>query len=1020
MRKPWIFLVVLLCPVLRAQVSISASDVADSFNRPIPLARLCFTPVNSAVAPQGFRVGAEQVVPNEVCGKVVAGVLESGLTLAPSVTGVYYHVYLKASNANTILRDYCMTSITGGSWSLDSYDPSTCVAVAPANFPAAGLVASTGFGWRAPAFADVVALWAGGSCTSGYLKYDGTCSSAGGGSGITGLVGDATTAASSSGNGVTLTLATVNTGPGACGDAGHVCAVTTNGKGLATAQTATAITTIDGVTVTGTPSSGQVPTATGSAAATWQTPSGGGATNVSCPSGSSSNAQCVTGIPNDSTGGTALNMMACWAGQAYEQENLVTCPAATYGTDNPPGAVGICVAGCGTSGTAVIQRDGPVNWYIDTTVYAGQQIQLSPTTGGEGDCPNGALPGCIAPGEHTFATFVAGRVITGNAGAGTLALVDLEPFTTSAAGGYSSAAPYGSFLMLSAGNGSNFLQQSTALQQAPSSFGLPLALVAPGIAFTNAHGSNNPCSAFYNEGDGQGEDLSFDPFTTGTCHSMLELKGSMWMTPDVRTVNGTVTQPSGGEFYPGASSNIHIWTLAGNSSIWNPSQDNAGDILIFDLVQASSGGPFSWTWPTGGPNWINMPSITTTAGGETITAALFDGTNYICVYGCPVTGSGDTVTSPNSTISVGGTALATTVDVNLAHSNTFTASQTAPHWTAGTGFDITGATTAGHYLRNNGTDYVDSALQAGDVPTLNQSTTGTASNLSGTPALPSGTTATTQAASDNSTKLETTAGTLSKIAVNAVSPFVPPWLQDLGTGADGAVTCNGTTLAGEVNATTFTVGSSGCTVNSIAGLVVHATGAITITGTLTAQYVTTGVCGGASAGSGAGSSNGTAGVSTYANSVLSGNKTSTGGTAGTATNGTGGNASAVSTTGQRGCVNSGGGFDGLYLGGSNGVAGANSGGAAGVPGVGVTLIGQSITGAGTITASGTNGGNCTGNSTGAGSGGGGAPVTLSSQTYESSWPTVNVAAGLSGTAASYTCGLAGTSAAGYLTTFSGW
>lgn len=42
-------------------------------------------------------------------------------------------------------------------------------------------------------------------------------------------------------------------------------------------------------------------------------------------------------------------------------------------------------------------------------------------------------------------------------------------------------------------------------------------------------------------------------------------------------------------------------------------------------------------------------------------------------------------------------------------------------------------------------------------PTFNQSTTGTAANLSGTPALPDGTTATTQSQADNSTKLATTA-----------------------------------------------------------------------------------------------------------------------------------------------------------------------------------------------------------------------------------------------------------------------
>jgi hypothetical protein len=44
-----------------------------------------------------------------------------------------------------------------------------------------------------------------------------------------------------------------------------------------------------------------------------------------------------------------------------------------------------------------------------------------------------------------------------------------------------------------------------------------------------------------------------------------------------------------------------------------------------------------------------------------------------------------------------------------------------------------------------------------NFPTLNQSTSGTAANLSGTPALPNGTTATTQSQADASTKLATTA-----------------------------------------------------------------------------------------------------------------------------------------------------------------------------------------------------------------------------------------------------------------------
>jgi hypothetical protein len=59
-------------------------------------------------------------------------------------------------------------------------------------------------------------------------------------SGIIQLSGDAT-AGPGSGN-QALTFATVNSGPGVCGDATHVCQVTTNGKGLVTGQASVAVT----------------------------------------------------------------------------------------------------------------------------------------------------------------------------------------------------------------------------------------------------------------------------------------------------------------------------------------------------------------------------------------------------------------------------------------------------------------------------------------------------------------------------------------------------------------------------------------------------------------------------------------------------------------------------------------------------------------------------------------------------------------------------------------------------------
>lgn len=88
---------------------------------------------------------------------------------------------------------------------------------------------------------------------------------------------------------------------------------------------------------------------------------------------------------------------------------------------------------------------------------------------------------------------------------------------------------------------------------------------------------------------------------------------------------------------------------------------------------------------------------------------------------------------------------------------TLTGSLTASVYNATTGFQVGGLAPAGEYLRGNGTDFVASAILAGDVPILNQNTTGTAANLSGTPALPNGTTATTQTFGDSSTKLATDA-----------------------------------------------------------------------------------------------------------------------------------------------------------------------------------------------------------------------------------------------------------------------
>jgi hypothetical protein len=78
---------------------------------------------------------------------------------------------------------------------------------------------------------------------------------------------------------------------------------------------------------------------------------------------------------------------------------------------------------------------------------------------------------------------------------------------------------------------------------------------------------------------------------------------------------------------------------------------------------------------------------------------------------------------------------------------------------------LAGAVTSGSYLRGNGTDVVMSAIQVADVPTLNQNTTGTAANVSGTVAVANGGTgATTVAGAQTSLQVDP-AGTAVALAI---------------------------------------------------------------------------------------------------------------------------------------------------------------------------------------------------------------------------------------------------------------
>lgn len=131
---------------------------------------------------------------------------------------------------------------------------------------------------------------------------------------------------------------------------------------------------------------------------------------------------------------------------------------------------------------------------------------------------------------------------------------------------------------------------------------------------------------------------------------------------------------------------------------------------------------------------------------------------------------------------------------------------------AGTGFinatkingvALSGLTTG--ILKNTTTTGAPSIAIASDFPTLNQNTTGTAANLSGTPALPNGTTGTTQSVADNTTKLATDAFVIANAGGTPAFSVVTGGTNTaaamvVGTGASLAASGSGTIAATSVPA----------------------------------------------------------------------------------------------------------------------------------------------------------------------------------------------------------------------------
>ena len=114
---------------------------------------------------------------------------------------------------------------------------------------------------------------------------------------------------------------------------------------------------------------------------------------------------------------------------------------------------------------------------------------------------------------------------------------------------------------------------------------------------------------------------------------------------------------------------------------------------------------------------IDQTNLVTSVAGRTGAVTLSTG---------DISGLGTIATQNSSNVSITGGSITGITDLAIADGGTGQ-STAAAAITA-----LTGTQTSGYYLRSNGTNASLSAIQAADVPTLNQNTTGSAASLSAT------------------------------------------------------------------------------------------------------------------------------------------------------------------------------------------------------------------------------------------------------------------------------------------------
>lgn len=256
------------------------------------------------------------------------------------------------------------------------------------------------------------------------------------------------------------------------------------------------------------------------------------------------------------------------------------------------------------------------------------------------------------------------------------------------------------------------------------------------------------------------------------------LANTAWVQQTPAPINFGVTSISFTQFAAAAAG-----VSSFNTSLTGltPSTNTTGAVTLAGTLGVASGG-------TGAATLTGLVKGT----GTTAMVAATAGTDYVVPSG-NITGTASNVTGIVA-IANGGSGQSTQAAAITA---------------------LTGTQTSGRYLRSDGTNAALAAIQAGDVPTLNQNTSGTAAGLSSTLAVTSGGTGQT-AYTDGQLLIGNTAtGGLSKATITAGSNVTV-------TNGNGTITI----AAGASGVSSFSAGTTGLTPNTAT------TGAVSLGGTL--------------------------------------------------------------------------------------------------------------------------------------------------------------------------------------------